>query len=276
MTEKLGYMTAATTRTRSKPYSLQLVTTAINAALYAGVGALWVAFPITVFGIRFWPQVFVPGAFSVLFGPWTGGIGAAIGIFLADVVYGHHDALLSLLVGVPSNFVGFFLLGWLANRSLRSASRHILLVLSLLFPIILVVYGFYMLAGPSVVSSSQYLVAVVGLIAVLVIVGVTILRNRWADFEMAASVGLGVGSVIIGIGIVAYSTIFTLPSVLGLGNGVLPISFMYGATAFTYLSEIPFLVLLTPPVVAAARAAFPALRLSGAQTEPLKQTVEQN
>jgi hypothetical protein len=50
-----------------------------------------------------------------------------------------------------------------------------------------------------------------------------------------------------------------------LGNGALSITFAYGTIAFTYLSEIPFLVLLTPPVVAACRAAFPSLKL-GMQT----------
>src|SRR5271157_4496637 len=97
---------------RSLPTSLRLVTTAINAALYASIGALWTAFPLTVFGVRFWPQVFIPAAFSVIFGPWVGGVGAGIGIFIADVLYGHHDALLSMLVGVPSNFLGFFVIGW--------------------------------------------------------------------------------------------------------------------------------------------------------------------
>jgi hypothetical protein len=251
------------------PMSLQLASTAINAALYAAVGALWTVFPITVYGVRFWPQVFVPGAFAVLFGPWAGGIGAAIGIFIADVLYGHHDALLSLLVGVPSNFLGFFIIGWMTHKGLAGAIRRILLFVGLLIPIALAASGIALLTEPTGFSSPQFLVALIGLIAVLTMVGLTVLRNRWADFETAASIGLGVGSVWIGLGIVAYSTLFTLPAVLGLGSGVLPITFAYGTIAFTYLSEIPFLVLLTPPVVAASRAAFPGLRI-GMQTAETK------
>lgn len=243
------------------PMSLQLATTAINAALYAVVGALWTIFPITVFGVRFWPQVFVPGAFAVLFGPWTGGVGAAIGIFIADVLYGHHDAFLSLLVGVPSNFLGFFIIGWITHKRLTGAAKRILLFISLLIPIALAAYGVLLLTEPTGFASPQFLVTLIGVIAVLNIVGFAFLRSRWVDFATAASIGLGVGSVWIGLGIVAYSSIFTLPAVLGLGGGALPIAFAYGTIAFTYLSEIPFLLVFTPPVVAASRAAFPSLKI---------------
>jgi hypothetical protein len=246
---------------RRIPASLMLATTAANAALYAAVGALWTVFPITVFGVRFWPQVFVPGTFAILFGPWAGGVGDAIGIFLADVIYGHHDALLSLIVGVPSNFLGFFIIGWIAHKSLSSVVKRILLFVSLLIPIALAAYGIVLLADPTGFSNPQILVSIVGLIAVTTIVGLTVLRNRWANFETAASIGLGVGSVWIGLGIVAYSSIFALPAVLGLGSSSLPVTFAYGTIAFTYLTEIPFLLLLTPPVVAACRAAFPSLKI---------------
>lgn len=253
----------------NRPLTLQLVTTAINAALYAGLGFLWTAFPLTAFGVRFWPQVFVPATFSVLFGALPGGVGAAIGIFLADVLYGHHDPILSLLVGVPSNFVGFFLIGWLTHRPGSPGTRRALLFLSVLFPILLAAYGFFLLSSPSGFGSPQFLVALVGVIAVVAIFGFTLIKNRWADFEVAASIGLGVGSLIIGFGLVGYSSLFTLPAVLGLGSGGLPTTFAYAATAFTYLSEIPFLVILTPPIVAACRAAFPSLRGIGKESKKL-------
>jgi len=241
--------------------SLMLTTAAVNAALYAAIGALWTVFPLTVFGVRFWPQVFVPGAFAVIFGPWTGGIGAAIGIFLADVIYGHHDAFLSFLVGVPSNFLGFFIIGWAAQKPMTALVKRSLLFISLIIPIVLTAYGIVLLVGPTGFAPGQLLVAIVGLIVVIAIVAFTFLRDRWAEFEIAASIGLGVGSVWIGLGLVGYSSLFTLPAVLGLGKGALPITFAYGTIAFTYLSEIPFLLLLTPPVVAAARAAFPSLKI---------------
>jgi hypothetical protein len=251
--------------TRKLPMSLQLVTTAMNAAVYAGLGALWTVFPVTVYGIRFWPQVFVPASFSVLFGAWTGGVGAAIGIFLADVIYGHHDALLSLLVGVPSNFCGFFIIGWLSNRNPSQAARRVMIAASLLIPVVLAGYGICLVSEPALFATPQLLLAFVCVVVVVAILGLTVARNRWATFESAASIGLGIGSVIIGIGIVAYSSFFTLPAVVG--KGPLPISIIYAATTFTYLSEIPFMVLLTPPIVSACRAGFPSLRLDNAEAK---------
>lgn len=245
------------------PLSLQLATTAMNAAVYAGIGALWTAFPIMIFGVRFWPQVFVPAIFSVLFGPWVGGVGAAIGIFLADVIYGHHDAVLSLLVGVPSNFVGFFVIGWLGRRNYGGTVKRLLLTVSILVqPLyaIALVLGFFLLLGTAGLSSPNTYLGLVGLIVVFAVLGLRLLRNRWADFEVAASIGLAIGTAIIGVGVVAYSTIFGLPLAVGLGTKPLSNILVYVIAASSYFTEIPFMVILTPPIIAACRAAFPSLR----------------
>jgi hypothetical protein len=246
---------------RKTPNSLKLIMTAANAAVYAGIGALWTLFPLLILGVRFWPQVFAPAVFSVLFGPWVGGIGAAIGIFIADVLYGHHDALLSLLVGVPSNFVGFFAVGWLTNHDFKNVTRRLLVAISVaIIPIYAVAFieGLYMLSGQ---VSVPFDVVVVGLLVVLVILGLFLARNRWADFEVAASIGLGVGTAIIGIGIVVYSAVFGLPVAVGLGTKPLGSAFMYVVAASSYFTEIPFMVILTPPIAAACRSAFPSLRV---------------
>jgi hypothetical protein len=242
------------------PVSLVLVSTAINAALYAAVGVISAPIP-PVFGVRFWPPVFIPAAFSIMFGPWCGGLGAAIGIFFSDVFYGHGDALLSLLVGVPSNFVGFFLIGLLTGMHPSRASRYVLLVLSLAVPV-LIGTGYFItqyLQSGWALTTVQYVFFAVIAVVILAILVFARSRNRWADFEIAASIGLGAGSFIIGLGLVAYSSFFTLPKVLGLGTKALPLEFMYGSTAFTFFSEILFLLFLTPPIVAACRAAFPGL-----------------
>jgi hypothetical protein len=236
--------------------ALQVATASLNAALYAALGALWTLFPVTLFGVRFWPQVFVPGAFAVLFGPWVGGVGAAVGIFIADVVYGHHDALLSLLVGVPSNLVCFALIGYVSRRSMKGAQRIALIAAGAAIPVALAGYAVYAFSG-----SASSLVSVLA-VAVIVLVAVPYLaRSSWSDVQAASSIGLGVGSAIIGFGIVAYSSFFVMPQVLGLGSSPLPVVFAYGATLWTYLSEIPFLLVLTQPIVKAVRSALPSLRI---------------
>lgn len=241
---------------------MKLILTAVNAAVYAGIGALWTVFPLMFFGVRFWPQVFAPAVFSVLFGPWVGGVGAAIGIFIADTVYGHHDALLSLLVGVPSNLVGFFVIGWLTNHEFKNMTRRVLVAISLVIqPVyaVALVYGLLLLTGLQ--STSTYVEVVVsGLVAIVAIVGLFLVRNKWADFEVAASIGLAIGTAIIGVGIVVYSAVFGLPVAVGLGTKPLGTVFMYVVTASSYFTEIPFMVVLTPPIAAACRAAFPSLR----------------
>ena len=236
--------------------ALQVATASLNAALYAALGALWTLFPVTVFGVRFWPQVFVPGAFAVLFGPWVGGVGAAVGIFVADVVYGHHDVLLSLLVGVPSNFVAFSLLGFLSHRSLKGAGRFGTIAAGVAAPVIIAVYGVYAFSG----STLSILAGLSALVVVLVAVPY-LARSSWANVQAASSIGLALGSLIIGFGLVGYSSLFVMPQVLGLGSGPLPVVFAYGTTLWTYMSEIPFLLVLTPPIVKAVRATLPSLRI---------------
>jgi hypothetical protein len=238
-----------------KQSALQVAMATLNAALYVVLGLLSASLP-TLFGVRFWPQVFVPGAFAVLFGPWVGGVGAAVGIFIADVVYGHHDALLSLLVGVPSNLVCFALLGYLSRKSLKSAARVGSITAGIVAPVILVAYGVYAFSG----STLSMLVAIGAIVVALVAVPY-FARSSWAQVQAASSIGLAVGSLIIGFGIVAYSSFFVMPQVLGLGSGALPIVFAYGTTLWTYLSEIPFLLILTPPIVKAVRATLPSLRI---------------
>ncbi len=239
-----------------KPSALQVATASLNAALYAALGALWTLFPVTLFGVRFWPQVFVPGAFAALFGPWVGGVGAAVGIFIADVVYGHHDALLSLLVGVPSNFVAFALMGHLSRGSLKRTGRLGSIVVGVAAPVIMAAYALYAFSG----SALSILVGISALVVALVAVPY-LARSSWADVQAASSVGLAVGSLIIGFGVVAYSSFFVMPQVLGLGSNPLPLVFAYGTTLWTYMSEIPFLLVLTPPIVKAVRSTLPSLRI---------------
>jgi len=91
----------------------------INAALYAVAIAVTSPIP-TPWGVgHFRPGVVIPAFFTVVFGPIIGGVGAAIGCFLGDFAlsfFGLTTPLLSLIAGVPGNFVGFYVLGWLMSK----------------------------------------------------------------------------------------------------------------------------------------------------------------
>jgi hypothetical protein len=100
--------------------ALRLALITISAALYAA--AIGLTAPIaTPWGVgQFRPGVVFPSVFAIIYGPLIGGAGAAIGTFIGDVVFltplGLTTPLLSIIAGVPGNFVGFSLLGWFMRR----------------------------------------------------------------------------------------------------------------------------------------------------------------
>ena len=97
----------------------------ICAALYAVVGRLTAG--VTFLGVGFLPAVVIPAIFAVLYGPWVGGIGGAIGIFIRDM-FVHGNAALSLAAGVPPNFILFFLIGYIAARNIDNKKITVALI----------------------------------------------------------------------------------------------------------------------------------------------------
>ena len=110
------------------PKALILALISISGALYAAAIAVTSPIP-TPWGVgHFRPGVVIPAFFSVVFGPFIGGAGAAIGCFLGDFAlsfFGLTTPMLSLVAGVPGNLVGFYVLGWLVKRR-RTFSSFIL------------------------------------------------------------------------------------------------------------------------------------------------------
>lgn len=97
----------------------------------------------------------IPAFFAVIFGPWVGGVGAALGTFIADSVKHGGIYLGSLLAAVPGNFIGFFLFGYLLRKKFNWARfitvTNVALVLSNLIVAFLYVYAYkcYSARGPS-------------------------------------------------------------------------------------------------------------------------------
>ncbi|MGQ9780998.1 MAG: hypothetical protein ACUVQ8_01915 [Nitrososphaeria archaeon] len=96
---------------------------AVSGALYAVVGASSF-FGINFYGVKFWPAVIIPATIAILYGGKIGALSASLGIFMADLAT-HGIALLSLTVGVPSNFVCFYLIGRFCQKF--SIKKYILI-----------------------------------------------------------------------------------------------------------------------------------------------------
>lgn len=230
----------------------------VSAALYAIVGYLTnlgIVSPV-VGVVRFWPAVIIPAIFAVLFGPWVGGTSAAIGIFISDMVHpGHGIALLALTVGVPSNFAGFYLIGLLSRRNMKW--RKIAIALIIGSASITGLIGYLLLIEELALDIAALFLGVL-FASVAIVIGVGLWKPEWKTYGLASVVGLLVGSAIIGFGLWTYSQFLPLP--LGLGverNAPFYASFLW--FVWTFATEIPFLVIIVPPVVKICYKAFPSL-----------------
>ncbi len=231
---------------------LQIAMTGINAALYAIIGImtyLGIFAPPPIGVVRFWPVVVIPGVFATLFGPLVGGIGAATGIFLSDM-YVHGNALLSVTVGVPSNFLGFYLVGYIAkkNMSLRKLVPVLavgaLILVAGVFSIMFYEPETFGFTGLSTADSIILFLGAIGGSYILIII-VAYLWPEWKSYGVASVIGLGVGSAIIGLGLAAYFNT--------------PLYFSLLWFIWTFTTEIPFLLLLGPPILKACYRAFPSI-----------------
>lgn len=226
----------------------------VSAALYAVVGvltSLGIISPV-VGVVRFWPAVIVPAVFAVLFGPWVGGISAAIGIFISDMVFpGHGVPLLSLTVGVPSNFLGFFLVGYISSKDLNWRKTMVLLGAGCMILVSIA----YLVAEMLVPADVANLFIGVFIASYLLTIIIGYKFPEWRSYEVSSIVGLGVGSAWIGFGLWAYSQFLALPLALGWEtNAPFYASFIW--FVWTFSTEIPFLIIFVPPILRACYRAF--------------------
>ncbi len=228
----------------------------VSAALYAIVGMLTsMGIIAPVFGVvKFWPAVVVPGIFAVLFGRWVGGLGAAIGIFVSDVIAGHGNAILSFTIGCTSNFVAFYLVGWLSRRNMTWRDMISLLIIgsAALTGMIGYLFSINQLTSDVVAMFLGVLYA-----SVAIVIGFGLWKPEWKNYGLASVIGLLVGSAIIGFGLWAYSYILPLPFT-GMERNV-PLYASFSWMVWTFATEIPFLVAIVPPVVKVCYRAFPFL-----------------
>jgi len=244
--------------------SLEASLIAVNAALYAAFGYLtYLGIFAPIFGtVRFWPAVIIPAVFSILFSPRIGGAGAAVGIFVSDMLI-HGNPLLSLTVGVPSNFAAFYLIGLLAQRWRGKTSATISIGIQLIPLLGCAAIYFWNLIND--LTAAIFLAVSTIILAFTVILYAA--QRRYLELAAASSIGLMAGSAMIGVGLWAYSQLFILP-IGGIRNAPLVAALVW--FLWTYLTEIPFLHFLLPPILEAASRAMPS-RLGLLKEEKVKE-----
>jgi uncharacterized membrane protein YkvA (DUF1232 family) len=234
-----------------------VVVIGISAALYAVFGILTAGW--NFLGVGFLPAVVIPAVFAVLYGTWVGGLGAAIGIFIRDM-FVHGIPALSLAAGVPPNFIVFFLIGYIAcrNISLKQALTGVTVAaVGLLVPSIVFLPDFAAFTG----LSSEAFLLTFGLTIILslaVIAVVSVRWKEWRSYAIGAVVGQIAGAALLSVTVWAVSPFFL--NYFGTSFAAVYIIPLF---VWTFATEVPFVLLVGPPIIKACRRAFPALRKKG-------------
>lgn len=211
---------------------------AMTAALYAVAKGL-TAFIPTPFGVgQFLLFIFVPAFFAIVGDTLSAAIGAAIGTFLGDVIFltplGQTNPALSLVSGVPANFVAFLLYGYLVKKykswpAFISSTVLCITLGNLIAGALVVAFAtqVFLPAFASVIAKYGVVSLVLGftlfwtgtMVPAVVIAVPLLLRAMkplvgrssilayypsWSDYEvrrlLPASLGYAVGFIVIGIG----------------------------------------------------------------------------
>jgi small-conductance mechanosensitive channel len=235
----------------------------VCAALYAVVGRL-TDFGVTFIGVAFWPAAVIPAIFAALYGPWVGGTSAAIGIFARDVLF-HGDPLLSLVAGVPPNFIMFFIIGYISQRpmgmkklTLGAVIAAVVVSAGLLLPTLVLPAEFTAVTGG---LSTWVIVAVFVSTVGLSLAVITYASKRWPEwrsYAVGSIIGQGVGAAVLSVAVWGYSQLFF--SAGGYFKEQLQSSLIPAIFIWTFATEIPFVLLVGPPVIKACYNAFPSLR----------------
>ena len=241
----------------------------ICAALYAAVGILTAN--ISFYGVGFLPAVVIPAIFAVLYGPRVGGLSGALGIFIRDL-FVHGNAGLSLVAGVPANFILFFLIGYIAykNISLKYALAGVIAVaIGLLVPTIIFLPEFASYTG---LSNEGFLLTFVLtiMLSLIVIAVVAIHWKEWRSYAIASVIGQAVGAGLLSVTVWAVSPFF-----LSYFGTPFPVSYVLPLFVWTFATEIPFILLAGPPIIKACYKAFPSFNFR-TRTERKGGTIEQD
>jgi len=243
--------------------SRDITAIAICSALYAVFGYLTAG--LSFFGVGFLPAVLIPAVFAALYGPWVGGLSGATGIFIRDV-FVHGNAPLSLIAGVPANFILFFLIGYIytKNISLKQALTSIsLATIGLVASSIILLsnanFVVAMTKWTGGVSTRAFLLTFgLTVIVSLVITAVVSVRwKKWRSYAIGAIVGQIAGGLLLSITIWLVSPLFL--SNLNIYGAPVTAIYVLPIFVWTIATEIPFILLVGPPIIKVVQNAFPTL-----------------
>jgi hypothetical protein len=238
----------------------------ICSALYAIVGISTAN--VNFFGIGFLPAVVIPAVFAMLYGPWVGGISGAIGIFIRDM-FVHGNAALSLVAGVPPNFILFFLIGYISYRniSLKQALAGVIVAaVGLLAPTILLLPDITAYTG---LSTEVFLLSftLTFFLSLAIIAAVAVRWKEWRSYAIAAVIGQAVGAGLLSITVWGVSPLF-----LSFFGAPLSASLIFPIFVWTFATELPFILLAGPPIIKICYRAFPNLRRKENQGNDLEKS----
>lgn len=159
---------------------------------------------------RFRPAVVIPAFFATIFGPWTAGIGAAIGTFIADSMYHGYPYPGSYFAAVWGNLIGFLLFGYIVRR-----------------------------------------------------------KFTWGRFIWASNLTLTIANFIVAVLYVYVYKVLFAQAFLDLPPEALMV-LSIGLTIFWFVTMLPFVLLVTPLLIRAVAAAFPAIVPEDVRVHSLK------
>lgn len=236
--------------------ALEAAMSGICAALYAASAYATGYIVSPIFGVvQFRPAVIIPAVFAILFGPLIGGLGAAIGTFISDMAV-HGEPLLSLIAGVPANFVCFYLIGYLSKKIVGNQSMA-----TLIAGVNGSITGFFIDYAANTYVNIVWIsltvdltiASLIGFICFLLPSYIILRKYKWGSQFIASTIGLGVGSVMVGLGVWFYSQFFVSAIVPQYLPGIAILTW----TIWVFTTEIPFLIFVTPPILKACYRAFP-------------------
>jgi Kef-type K+ transport system membrane component KefB len=169
----------------------------------------------------------------------------------------HGIPALSLTAGVPANFIVFFIIGYIAHKniSLKQALAGVTITaVGLLIPALLFLPDFSGFTG----LSPEAFFLTFGLTIILslaIIAAVSLHYKEWRSYAIAVVVGQAIGAALLSVTVWAVSPFF-------LNYFEVPFAAVYILPLFvwTFATEIPFVLLLGPPIIKVCYRAFPFLR----------------